>query len=240
MASQVESASGVRVSPLASRLEGLGPLGPAGVEAVRACRDDPRLHPPGSAILAAEAGRVAPRLILGGWAGWAHTLADGRRQILQLHLAGDVLGLFEIPEQEVVALTTVRSVDATPLMLALQAPGPAGAALRSAWADVEKAHQRGLVSQLVRLGCLSAYERMANLIFELLQRHRRAGLGDGRWMPWGLTQETVADVLGLSVVHVNRTLQQLRRDGLVVLQAGRLSAPDPERLAAAGRWEGER
>jgi CRP-like cAMP-binding protein len=222
-------------------LESLAPLGTLGQEAARVCRDDPKVHPPGSRILTDEGAGAAPRLVLGGWAAWSRTLADGRRQILQLHLAGDVLGLSQRSgDGEVVALTLVRSVDATPLARALQADGAEGAGLRAAWAEAEKANQRALVDQLVRLGCLSAYERMAHLMFDLLQRHRRAGVADGASMPWSLTQETIADVLGLSVVHINRTFQQLRRDGLIVLQAGRLMAPDLEKLAVAACWEGER
>lgn len=60
-------------------------------------------------------------------------------------------------------------------------------------------------------------------LWEMLGRHRRAGLaaGDGFSMP--LTQEAVGDALGLSTVHVNRVLQQLRRERIVASRAGRIA-----------------
>ncbi len=55
-------------------------------------------------------------------------------------------------------------------------------------------------------------------------------------MPLPLTQEMISDILGLSVVHVNRVLQQLKREALIAYRAGRVVFPDLNRLArAAGR-----
>jgi CRP-like cAMP-binding protein len=93
------------------------------------------------------------------------------------------------------------------------------------------------VDQVVRLGRRSALERLAHLIMEVHERLQRTGLADRATLPWPLTQEAMADVLGLSIVHVNRTLQQLRREGLITLRAGRAVIPDVERLAALAGWE---
>lgn len=54
--------------------------------------------------------------------------------------------------------------------------------------------------------------------------------------PFPLTQETTADVVGLSVVHVNRTLQQMRREGRITLARGLLALLDKEALAKAGEF----
>jgi DNA-binding GntR family transcriptional regulator len=57
------------------------------------------------------------------------------------------------------------------------------------------------------------------------------GLADGATIPMPLTQETIADALGLSVVHLNRTLQLLRRDHLIESRAGFVKLLQPEQLA---------
>jgi CRP-like cAMP-binding protein len=74
---------------------------------------------------------------------------------------------------------------------------------------------RGPYDHIVRLGRLTAYERVAHLVLDIRDRLALVGLAAPDSFPPPLTQETLADVLGLSSVHVNRMLQQLRRDGLV-------------------------
>jgi hypothetical protein len=70
------------------------------------------------------------------------------------------------------------------------------------------------------LGRQTAYERVAHFLLEVQRRLEIAGLGDGQRFPLPLTQEIMGDALGLSIVHVNRTLQQLRRERLIELRSG--------------------
>jgi CRP-like cAMP-binding protein len=175
------------------------------------------------------------RLVTSGWVGLVRLLFDGRRQVLQLALAGDLIHAPVSRGDHVMALTSARSVDASGVRRA--AEKEQGSALQRAWRLAEHDAHCELLAQIARLGAMSAHERTANWIAELMRRHARAGLGDGRWMPWPVTQEIVADVLGLSIVHVNRVLQQLRRDGLIQLRAGMLHVPEPELLAGAGLVE---
>lgn len=237
MLNPVPTVGATRSAPLEARLQSFAPLTPADLEVVRACSEDPRSAPVGVEVLSAQMAREHARLLASGWAAAVKSLRDGRRQILQIFLPGDVLGLTAMTRVGAVALSEVLSVDARPLAQALSTPSPAYAGLRLAWERARVARQHEILDQIVRLGRLSAYERTAHLLMELLERHRRAGLSDGRRMPWPLTQETLADVLGLSVVHVNRILQQLRREGIIVLRAGQLVAPDLGRLAQAAGWE---
>jgi CRP-like cAMP-binding protein len=237
MLNTLRSQSGNRTSALEARLRSFAPLAPADVEVVRACGEDLRSAPAGVEILSTSEAEH-PRLIVSGWAASARSLRDGRRQVLQLFLPGDVLGLSLFTADGAVALSNVATADARPLAAALLGRAPAHAALHQAWEQSRYARHQQLLDQVLRLGRLSAYERMAHLLVELMERHRRAGLSDGQRMPWPLTQETLADVLGLSVVHVNRILQQLRREGLIVLRAGQLVTPDARRLAAAALWDG--
>ena len=84
---------------------------------------------------------------------------------------------------------------------------------------------------LVGIGRQSAYERVARLLMELLARLQLAGLAGDRAYALPLTQELMADALGLSVPHVNRTLRKLREDGLIALQGNRLTCLDIPALA---------
>jgi len=233
----INAVTDARAGPLEHKLQSFAPLQTADLEAVRACHDDLRTTPAGMDVAPPGAGPDVVRLVVSGWAARARVLRDGRRQLVQIFLPGDLIGLRLLPGSSVIALTPVRTADAAPLATALKARNGAHAGLRVAWERLEALRQQQLLDHLVRLGRLSAYERTANLILDLMDRHRRAGLSDGTRMPWPLTQEMVADVLGLSIVHVNRTLQQLRREELIVLRAGQLIVPDRVRLAQAACWE---
>ena len=228
-----------RYTPLEARLQSYAPLRFQDLEVIRACCEDPKRTPAGASLNSVVGRDEHPRLIVSGWAAAVRHLPDGRRQILQIFLPGDVLGLSSLRMDEVVALTSTTTVDAAPLAAALGDRADAwNGALRTAWERAQLARQRQLLDQIVRLGRLSAHERTAHLLLELMDRHRRAGLSDGRRMPWPLTQETLADALGLSVVHVNRILQQLRREGMIALRAGQMVLPDVEGLAQIAAWDG--
>lgn len=137
----------------------------------------------------------------------------------------------------VVALTEVRTVEAAELNLAwrerTRVPNLAVAFDRAAAED-----EFFLLAQIMRLGRQTAHERFANLLLELDYRLRGRGLGLGqnRGFALPLTQEVLADALGLSVVHVNRTLQQMRRSGLVEISRGRVVLKDVNALRNAGEF----
>jgi len=85
---------------------------------------------------------------------------------------------------------------------------------------------------LVNMALREAPQRIAHLFCEMLVRLRVAGVGDANSYPFPLTQQELAEVLGLTSVHVNRTLQHLRDEGLIVLSKRRLIIPDVDRLKA--------
>ncbi|MFL5295826.1 MAG: Crp/Fnr family transcriptional regulator [Phenylobacterium sp.] len=237
MLTTIRSTGVTRTAPLEARLQSFAPLKPLDLELLRTCCEDLKGAPAGTEILAPGAGREHPRLVVSGWAAAARALPDGRRQILQIFLPGDVLGVTSVTKAGAVALSNVTTTDARPLTAAFAAQDPAHAGLRLAWERAVSERELQLLDQIVRLGRLSAYERTAHLLMELMTRHRQAGLSDGRRMPWPLTQETLADVLGLSVVHVNRILQQLRRESMIQLRSGQMVVPDLQRLAAVAVWD---
>ncbi|MBS0362700.1 MAG: helix-turn-helix domain-containing protein [Proteobacteria bacterium] len=206
---------------------------------VRECLGAPHAYPADAEISRGEnVGDHRPVLIASGWAAVTATLEDGRRQIISLLIAGDILEplLDRQPGLSVTTLTAVTTVDASGLVGMLRDRLASDMRpLAEAWARMRQAVQARLLRQIVRLGRLSAYERTAELMVDLHARQRRCGLADEHGMPLPLTQEMLADHLGLSVVHVNRILQQLRREGLIVFRAGRIVLPDLPKLAQATR-----
>ena len=88
---------------------------------------------------------------------------------------------------------------------------------------------------VVNVGRRNARERIAHLLCELAARLRAANPGgDGVNYDFPLTQEQIADCTGLTAVHTNRTLQGLRRDGVISLSSSRLTILDWDRLAEIG------
>jgi CRP-like cAMP-binding protein len=109
--------------------------------------------------------------------------------------------------------------------------------LASALASLQSLHEGYLLNHLVRLGRQTAYERVAHLLLELSQRSAAVGLADGASSPLPLTQEILADALGLSIVHINRTLQQLRRDGLLDVRGSSLRLLDARQLMTISDYQ---
>lgn len=92
---------------------------------------------------------------------------------------------------------------------------------------------------IVDIGRRSAYERLAHLIIELLARLRTAGLAEELSYALPLTQELIADVLGLSAPHVSRMLRSMREEGLVIIEDHRLTVMDLESLTMLAGFEGD-
>lgn len=222
---------GVRpMDPIVRRLRSLAPLSDADVEIVRGLAERRERHAPGAQLVAEGGVSAGPRFMVSGWACRQRLMVDGRRQIFSFMLPGEGIGFARRPAlAATVALTALETVDATPILEAVRRG--ATPALARALAAMECLEEALLLDHVARLGRLTAYERVAHFLLELQQRLEIAGLGDKQRFPLPLTQEILADALGLSIVHVNRTLQQLRRGGLIELRSGVAILLQPEALA---------
>lgn len=194
-------------------------------------------------IVHAGEGPTDLRVIASGAAARVKTTWSGQRQILAIYLAGDVIDwpFFRInaghPEGERMRVTdsvwaladcAVSTYRGAPLMSALQAHPSLARAFET----------QGLIEQeigrewLLNIGSRPGSERVGHLLCELFHRLGEVGLTMGNAFHLPLTQASLAETVGMSLVHMNRVLQRLRAEGLVVMQGRRLSLPDPERLAA--------
>lgn len=171
--------------------------------------------------------------------GWAYSfrhMADGTRHILEVFLPGDVIGLGEFPFKQRlsnVAMLEDGEIRLVPYrrLLDVFRNSPRLTALCFA----ESSYQQALLSErLVHLSRRSARQRVAYLLFEIFARLKRndRSLGDCFHVP--LSQQQLADALGLSPVHVSRTLTAFRQEGLVKRSRGWVHILDPKALAAEG------
>ncbi len=170
-------------------------------------------------------------IIVAGWACRFTTTRDGGCQLPAVLVPGDVCNLdslmFERPGFGVRTLTEATIVTLPrERALALAAKHP-GIARTFTWlALVENAT---LSQRALSLGRRSSRERLAHLLCELSVR-LEAEDGDQSCFAFPLTQEQVADALGLTPVHVNRTMQQLRAEGLIESAERIMTLPSVARL----------
>jgi len=191
-------------------------------------------YPARSELIPANSESAAALFLLSGWACRARSLADGRRQIIEFLLPGDIVGFSPTKGRRALAaayaLTPVTVSLASNFYQAFDDTGPFEhfTAVRRA---LEKNQEMRLINQIVRAGRQTAYERLSHLLLEFHDRLARVGLARDYTFAMPLTQEILADGLGLSVVHVNRTLQQLRREQLLTLTDGIVTLLEPATLA---------
>ncbi len=171
-------------------------------------------------------------IVMEGWAIRYGLLSNGRRQILSYALPGDILGL----HVNFRAAATYSASALTPLTLAVVDPRrvleisqkyPIIAAGLS-WCTAREFAILG--DQAVRLGRLSAQQRLAHLLLELWHRVELIGNGAGDWLEMHMTQADLADTLGLSLVHTNRSLSALRRQGLITVHKDHVRLDDIDAL----------
>ena len=178
-------------------------------------------------------------LVMQGYACRSKVLPDGSRQIMALLLPGDFCDLHVAilgeMDHDIVTLTPCQVVD-IPRREVLALSNRSSALTRALWWST-LTDEGTLREWLANIGRRSAEERLAHLFCELMVRLRAVGLADEVGYDLPLKQEELADALGLSVVHVNRVLQNLRREGLVVWQGARLEIPDFERLSVLASFD---
>lgn len=187
-----------------------------------------------------RAGEEAPELytLYSGWAFRFKTLPDGRRQILNFLLPGDLLGLqaamFDAALHGIHALTEVElCVLSRRDVWKLFGDMPA-LAFDVTWLG---SREESIVDEnLTSAGRRTATERVAALIVSLYKRAKALGLVAGETFAFPLTQQHVADALGLSLVHTNKTLARLRRLGMYKQVNGMLTLTNPRALESIGQY----
>jgi CRP-like cAMP-binding protein len=181
----------------------------------------------------------AAYILAAGWVCSYKLQPDGSRQIVDFQIPGDFLGLRSVllrtsdhsfePIVDIEAVEVLRSdlLDAFE-----QTPRLATAILWAVSRD-----EAMVVEHLVGLGQRDAHVRLAHFLLELGAKLVLVGMGSRAGYACPLSQYHLGDALGLSSVHVNRSLRKLREDGLVTFRNGRVTFDDYDRLVALAEFD---
>jgi CRP-like cAMP-binding protein len=208
-------------------------------EVLRASVAEVRDHPGGRTIVRSGTTLSASTLLLDGIVCRYKDLADGQRQIMELHVAGDFVDLhgfiLKRLDHNVGTLTPVKiaMVPHDALRAITETHPHLGRMLWFSTLLDAAIHREKILS----IGRRSAMARIAHVFCELLVRLRLVGLADESSYALPLTQADLADVTGLTSVHVNRMLKKLRDDGLLTFRGGRVEIGDWEALQRVAEFD---
>ncbi len=175
-----------------------------------------------------------------GWACSYKDLSSGERQIISFPIAGDCVGLRSVllrtADHSFQALTdsVVSQVDATRMLQTFSDFPRLGTAIL--WAASRD--EAMVVEHLVSVGRRSAIERTAHFFMELAERLNLIGLATEADFECPLSQYVLADALGLSAIHVNRVLRQLRERDFLTFQHGKVTIHDLNGLRKLSGFRG--
>jgi CRP-like cAMP-binding protein len=221
---------------LVRNLELRSPLPPQDREAVLDLPYTLRTMEPGTYTVREADAPVHCSVLISGFAYRQKLTGDGSRQIVALHLPGDALdfqNLFlDVSDHSIQMLTRceVALVKISDLQTLARSSRPIGHAIL-----VKILVEASIFREWVlNVGRRDSRARLAHLLCELAVRLDSEGLAEDYGYELPMTQEQLADALGLTPVHVNRTLKALEGEGLIVRSKRSISFPDWQRLRIVG------
>jgi CRP-like cAMP-binding protein len=166
-------------------------------------------------------------------------LPDGERQIMSFHIPGDV------PDLQSLYLPTMDHSLGTlvPTKVALIRHRDMHDVIRRFEGISTALWRESLIDAaifrewMIGIGRRTSHQRIAHQLCEMATKLRAVGLNDGHTYPWPVTQQEVADSLGLTGVHVNRVLRDLRMSGLIAMARGSFTAIDWNGLKRLGQFD---
>lgn len=219
-------------SPLTRKLSAFSTLSGEELAVLERLHQRRRVFVPGRDLVQQGASKQVAYVLASGWVCSYKLQRDGSRQIIDFQIPGDFLGLrsillrtsdhnfepiMEVQAAEVLPQDLIGAFERTPRLVT--------AILWAASRD-----EAMMVEHLVNIGRRNAEERMAHFLLELSSRLALVGMGGREGYDCPLTQYHLADALGLSAIHVNRVLRQLRESELVTFRGGRVTIDDHDRL----------
>jgi CRP-like cAMP-binding protein len=179
------------------------------------------------------------QLILDGWACRYKLLPSGRRQISAILLPGDFCDLhvaaLTAMDHGIAALSPVRVASVSGEQINNIRSDRPHVAMGFDWMSMVDAAT--LRAWIASLGQTTGLSRVAHLVCELFQRSSDIGLAGERTFPFFMSQIDIADATGMTPVHVNRVIAQLRTDGLVTITRKSVTIGDLARLTIAGNFD---
>ena len=229
----------VQDSPLARKLGAFIDLSPPDFALLKKLHERRRRFPVGVDIIHQGQSDREAYVLARGWACSYKLLPGGTRQIVDFQIPGDFLGLrsmlFRTADHNIEPVTEIEAYVVTKNDIEdtfNRSPRLATALLWAASRD-----EAMLVEHLIDLGRRDALQRVAHYLLELGARLMLVGLGSKAGYDCPISQYLLADVLGLSAVHVNRVLRQLREQGLLTFRDGKVTFDDFAGLVALAEFD---
>ena len=226
-------------SPFARKLGSFVALSGDELAALEALHGRRRTFAAGRDIVHEGQANSSAYIVASGWACSYKLLSGGSRQIVDFRIPGDFLGLrsvlFRTADHNIEPVTEVEASEVLAedlLETFSRTPRLATAVLWAASRD-----EAMVVEHLVGIGRRDAKERTAHFLLELAARLKLVGLSTTAGYACPLSQYMMADALGLSAVHVNRVLRDLRESGLVTFQQGQVTFQDFDGLVALADFD---
>ena len=219
-------------SAVASKLEAFARLSPDDRAALDQVSRNVRFVEPRRDLVSEGDQPRFVHLVIDGWACRYKALPDGKRQIVSLFVPGDFCDLnvyiLNAMDHSIGAITRLKVAMITPDEMSALTEASPRVTQALLWHElVTAAIQR---EWTLNIGQRTAFERLGHLLVELYLRLRTVGRAQDGRCDFPLTQTDLADATGLTAVHVNRTLQELRRNGLIELERKQLQILDLDRL----------
>jgi CRP-like cAMP-binding protein len=181
----------------------------------------------------------AAYILVSGWAYSYKILHDGQRQIVDFQIPGDFLGvrsvILHVSDHSVEPITDIEVIEVHASdLFKVFAETPR---LAKAFFWTVSRDEAMVVEHLVGIGCRDAAERTAHFLLELGKRLSLVGMGSKAGYACPLTQYLIADAIGLSAVHVNRVLRELREQGMITFRDGYVTFDDYNRTVEFADFE---
>lgn len=226
-------------NPLTAKLTNFAPLGDDDKAALDALCSDVRSYRAKQDLIKEGDQPDVVFLLVEGWACRYKLMPDGERQIMAFLVPGDLcdIHIFILKSMDhSMGLLSNARVAAIPKAKMLRVLNERPALARALWWST-LTDEAVLREWLVNMGRRDAYERIAHLLVELWLRLRMIGQTIGGSFHLPITQTDLADTLGLTPIHVNRTLARLRQEGLIELSRGHLHIPDVAKLKTVSNFQ---
>lgn len=209
------------------------------IAALKDVLDPPRAIAANVDIMREHAHASHSLLIVSGLTARYSTLSDGRRQITEINVTGDFVDLHSLLMKQMdhgVMTLTPCEISSAPHSRLRELTEKHPHLARMLWLEtvVDAAIHR---QWLVAMGRRSGLGHLAHLLCELYVRLKAVGQTEGAGFDLPLTQSMLGDALGLSTVHVNRLIAELRREGLVRWNQSRVEIINWPRLAAIAEFD---
>ena len=229
----LRSRSGAHViNPLATKLSSFADLSDDDRAALDQLCLTPRSFKAGKALIEEGARPDHVQFLVEGWAFRYKLLPSGRRQVLGYLIPGDLcdVHMFILKKMDhSIGLLSDARVAAIPKDVMLDIVRQRPTIARALW-WITLVDEATLRQWLVNIGQKDAYGRLAHLFCEMWLRMSVVGLASKAGCDFPVTQDQLADTVGLTPVHVNRVLQRMRSEGLIEIGSKHLAIREPEAL----------